>query len=125
MDTLTFSAQFTNPVSVAGGNVYGKDFYANESLPSPGGTTYSISGQVTDGANGVQGAEVSAGGMLAVTDASGSFTLPNLVNGAYTVITRYGKWSFTPASRAVTISGANSIGNTFVRVAPYRITGRF
>ena len=125
MDTLTFSAQFTNPVSVAGGNAYGKDFYANESLPSPGGTTYSISGQVTDGANGVQGAEVSGGGMLAVTDASGNFTLPNLVNDTYTVIARYANWGFTPASRTVTISGANSIGNTFVRVAPYRITGRF
>lgn len=35
-DGLTFTAQFTNPVSVVTANSYGKDFYANEVLPGLG-----------------------------------------------------------------------------------------
>lgn len=125
MDALTFSAQFANPVSVAGGDAYGVDFHVNESLPSPGGATYSILGQVTDGANGVEGVEVTAGGLLAVTGTGGNFTLANVVNDVYTLTVRHEQWSFTPASRTVTIHGANSSGNTFVRVAPYSLAGRF
>lgn len=122
---LTFAAQFANPVSVVGGDAYGMDFHANESLPAPGGSTYSISGQVTDGANGVAGAEVSAGGLRAVTGANGNFTLANVVNDVYTLTVRHERWSFTPESRIVTIRGANSSGNNFIRVTPYSLAGRF
>ncbi|HSU52824.1 MAG TPA: PKD domain-containing protein, partial [Candidatus Dormibacteraeota bacterium] len=44
---LTFTAQFANPVSLAQGNAFAMDFYANESLPGAGGTTFNVSGQVT------------------------------------------------------------------------------
>ncbi len=124
MDGLTLTAQFINPVSVLTGSAYGKDFFVNESLPSPGGTTYAILGQVTDGASGVAGVEVSAGGIFAITDASGKYTISNLVNGAYTLAARADTWSFTPTNSTVTISGAN-VTNNFARTAPYSITGRF
>jgi hypothetical protein len=123
-DGLTFIPQFSNPVSLAAGNAFGIDFYANQLLAA-GGTTYSISGQVTDPVNGVAGAEVRGGGMVTTTDSSGNYQLRDLLNGSYTVVPRNGAWTFSPSSRTVTISSANSSGNNFSRVAPYSISGSF
>jgi hypothetical protein len=122
---LTFTQQLPNPVSLAAGNVFGADFYANELLSAGGGATFSISGQVTDGGSPVVGAEVRAGGMLDTTDTSGNYQITNLINGNYTVTASKDNWTFSPASRSVTISSANSTGNNFSRAAPYSITGTF
>lgn len=122
---LTFTPQFSEPVALAGTSVYGADFYANEPPPNTGANTYTISGEVTDPVNGVSGAEVRGAGMLAITDASGNYQLTNLVNGAYTVTAENGSWSFSPSSRSVAISSANSTGNNFSRVAPYSLSGSF
>ena len=124
-DGLTFTPQFSNPVSLANTNAYGIDFYANQLLPGGGGTTFTISGQVTDGGLGVAGAEVRGGGMLATTDSGGNFVFSNLVNGSYTLTPRKDNWTFSPATLNVNISSANSTGNNFSRVAPYSISGSF
>jgi hypothetical protein len=124
-DGLTFTAQFANPVSLASGNAFGMDFYANQPLPGGAGTTYSISGQVTDGSTGVAGVEVRGGGMLDTTDSGGNFQLTNFVNGTYTLTPRNNAWTFSPATRSVTISSANSTGNNFSRSGPYSISGSF
>jgi len=120
---LTFTPQFGNPLSLASGNVYGADFYANEMLAGRSGSSYAISGQVTDPVNGAAGVEVRAGGMVTTTDASGNYQLTNLLNGTYTVTPANETWTFTPASRSVTINSANSTGNNFSRVATCTISG--
>lgn len=48
---LTFTAQFSNPVSLASGNVYGVDFFANQPLPG-GGTALVISPYQVQAAGG-------------------------------------------------------------------------
>jgi hypothetical protein len=120
---LTFAPQFTNPISLVSGNCYGADFFANESLPGGGSSSFVISGQVTDPVNGASGVEVRAGGMVATTDSSGNYRLTNLLNGTYTVTPANGAWTFSPVSRSVTISSANSTGNNFARVATCSISG--
>src|SRR6185503_20876924 len=82
-------------------------------------------GQVTDPINGVAGAEVRGGGMVSTTDSAGNYQLTNFLNGTYTVTARKDNWTFSPASRNVTIASANSSGNNFSRVAPYIISGSF
>ncbi len=120
---LTFAPQFANPIALAGGNIYGADFYANEPLGTANGNTYTISGQVTDPVNGVAGVEVRGAGIASTTDASGNYQLTNLLNGSYVEAAANGSWTFTPASRSVTISSASSTGNNFSRIAPYSISG--
>ena len=119
-----FTPQFANPVSLAAGSAYGIDFYANEALAGGNGTTFAISGQVTDGGSGVAGVEVRGGGMLTITDGGGNYELPNLIAGTYTVRPRNNNWTFSPVSRSVSINSADSTGNNFSRVAPYSISGR-
>jgi hypothetical protein len=122
---LTFTAQFTNPVSVTSANAYGIDFYANGPLGTGSGSGFTISGQVTDPINGAAGVEIRGGGMVATTDLNGNYQLTNLLNGSYTLFPSNASWTFSPTSRSVTISSANSTGNNFSRVAPYSISGSF
>jgi hypothetical protein len=120
---LTFTAQFSNPVLVSAGNIYGADFYANQPLQSGGATTYTISGQVTDPVNGVAGIEVRGGGIVTTTDASGNYQITNFVPGTYVMVPRSQGWNFSPSNRSVTITSASSTGNNFSRVASYSISG--
>lgn len=122
---LTFTPQFTNPIAVSAGNVYGADFYANEALVGGGGSLYTVAGQVTDPVNGAAGVEVRAGGMVTATDASGNYQFTNFVNGTYAISARKDGWTFSPATQSVTVSSADSTGNNFSRVAPYSISGTF
>lgn len=122
---LTFTPQFTNPVSLLAGAAYGIDFYANQPLSQAGGSTFVLSGQVTDPVNGAAGVEVRGGGMVTTTDSSGNYQLTNFVNGTYILVPSNAFWTFSPATRSVTISSANSTGNNFSRVAPYSISGAF
>ena len=121
---LTFTPQFTNPVSLTSADFYGADFYANQLLPG-GGTKYCISGQITDPGNGAAGIEVRGGGMVTATDINGNYQLTNFVNGSYTITPRNSGWSFSPANLNVTINSISSSGNDFARVAPYSISGSF
>ncbi len=122
-DGLTFTAQFTNPVSTAGGNQYGMDFYANEPLAS-GGNTYAISGQVTGATGtGLAGVAVEAGGIRGITDSSGNYTIGGLPPATYAVTPYLPPYAFTPASRSVTVGSANSTGNNFA-VTSYTVSGR-
>ena len=122
---LTFTRQFASPVSVAGGIAYGIDFYANQPLAGGSGTTFAISGQVTDAGTAVAGAELRCGGMLATTDSSGNYEFTNFISGNYTITVAKEGWAFSPASRTVTVNSSDSTGNNFARVAPYSISGTF
>jgi hypothetical protein len=75
---------------------------------------YSISGQVKDETNGIQGVTISAGsGISTTTDASGNYTLANLLPKTYTLTPSKSGYSFSPVSKSVTLTNANKINIDF------------
>jgi len=70
-----------------------------------GAQTFSISGHVHNGSdNPIPGVTVSAGtGGSATTDASGAYTIINVMTGTYTLTPSKSGWMFTPASRMVNV----------------------
>jgi len=78
--------------------------------------TFGISGSISNGA----GATVSLSGAASATttaDASGNYSFTGLANGSYTVTRARPGFTFTPASQAVTINGANQTGVNFTASA--------
>ncbi len=83
---------------------------------------YSISGTVNESGSrrmpgsSITGVTITLSGAAAVTtttDASGDYTFSGLSDGSYTVTSSLAGYTFTPVSRAVTISGANRTGQNF------------
>ncbi len=84
--------------------------------------TYNISGTING--PGGPGATVNLAGPVSSTataDASGAFTFSGAVNGSYTVTPSNSGFVFTPASRAVTVNGADAT-TSFV-TGTYSISG--
>jgi hypothetical protein len=84
--------------------------------------TYSITGTITG--PGASGATVSLTGAATATttaNSSGVYTFSGLTNGSYTVTPSKTGFTFTPASLAVTVSGANATANFATQT--YSITG--
>ena len=111
----TFTPASKN-VTINGANVTGQNFT---------GTAYSISGTVTSGGSPFSGVTMTLSGTASgttTTDSSGNYTFTGLANGTYTVTPSKTGYTFTPASRNVTISGANVIGQNFTGTA-YSISG--
>ena len=73
--------------------------------------TFSISGTIS-GAGGNAATVTLSGTSSATVTASalGNYTFSNLVNGSYTVTPSKSGFIFTPANKAVTVSGANVTG---------------
>ncbi|MCL5024018.1 MAG: carboxypeptidase regulatory-like domain-containing protein [Nitrospirae bacterium] len=110
-------------VTVSGANVTGQNFTATQ---GGGGGSYSISGAVTSGGSGLAGVTMTLSGAASLTistDSSGSYVFTGLANGNYTVTPSLSGHAFSPASRSVTINGANVAGQNFTEGATYRITG--
>jgi hypothetical protein len=77
-------------------------------------TTFSISGDAggaTDPGATVSYTGTASGSVTA--DGSGNYTIPGLVNGTYTITPTLAGYTFSPASRIETISGANLTGINF------------
>jgi O-glycosyl hydrolase len=101
-------------VTVSGADVAGVDFTAS-AVPPP---THAISGTIS-GAGG-NGATVTLSGAASATttaNASGIYTFTGLADGAYTVTPSKTNYTFTPTSRAVTVSGADVAGVDFTASA--------
>jgi N-acetylneuraminic acid mutarotase len=83
-----------------------------------GGSTYSLSGTVTaSGGGALSGVEVTlsgAGSDTEFTDANGAYTFTNLPNGDYTLTPALAGYTLAPASRLVTVSGADQASMDFV-----------
>ncbi len=80
--------------------------------PPPG--SYSISGTITTSAGaGISGVTVSNGTITATTNSSGAYTLTGLANATYTLTPSLTGYTFSPASRSVTVNGANVTGVNF------------
>lgn len=121
-DDLTFTAQFTNPVSTSTGNAYGRDFYANEPLATAS-PSYALAGTVSAGGAGLAGIPVEAGGLRTVTGPDGSYSFTQLAPGTYTVRPLKAGRTYAPTSRAVTITSANISAQNFTEDR-FTVTGR-
>ena len=76
--------------------------------------TYAGTGTVKDSSGaGIAGVTVSGGGRSALTDASGSYYLEGLLAGAYTLTPSLAGYTFSPASRTVTVP-PDATGQDFV-----------
>ncbi len=101
----------TIDVTVSGGHALGLD--ATGSLLA----IYAIRGRVTSGASGVPGVRVDVTGdatRTVSTDANGNYAVTSLTIGSYTATPSGYGLVLSPASRAVTISGADVTGQDFV-----------
>jgi hypothetical protein len=81
---------------------------------SSGSSTYSVSGTVTNSAGtALSGVTVSNGSTSVATNSSGVYTFTGLNNGTYTLTPSLSGTTFSPASRSVTVNGANVTGQNF------------
>jgi uncharacterized protein (TIGR03437 family) len=79
-----------------------------EILPAPASaTTWSISGSTSSAGAGATVTLSGAASAAVTADASGNYSFTGLSNGTYTVAPSKSGYTFTPANRTVTVSGAN------------------
>ena len=92
-------------------------------FPACGGTpTFSISGTITtSGGSGINGVTVSTGSNSTTTNATGAYTLSGVVNGTYTLTPSRSGFTFSPASRSVTVGGANVTAQDFTGTPPANV----
>ena len=112
----TFSPTSLN-ATVAGANLPAQNFVATA-------VTYTIAGTIT----GAASVSVALGGgatAYTTTDGSGNYSFAGLANGSYTVTPSKAGYTFSPASLAVTVAGANVGGRNFAATATagYTISG--
>jgi hypothetical protein len=119
----------TNPVALAGTTVAINDTKPTndrfnlgicEIVPAAAaGSTWNISGTISPVAGG-SGAIVALSGAATastVADANGNYRFSGVTNGSYTVTPSKTGFTFTPANKAVTVTGADQTGVNFAGVA--------
>lgn len=107
---------FTPPsqaVTLAGADVAGRNFTATVVNP------HAISGTISGAAGtGVTVRLSGAASAVTTTDGAGAYAFPGLADGSYTVTPWLPGFTFTPASRSVTLSGADAAGQDFTAPVP-------
>jgi hypothetical protein len=109
----------TRSVTITTASVGNQNFIAS--------TGYSISGRVSNSAGAaVVGATIQRSGSAATvqTNSAGYYTLTGVPNGTYTDTATLAGSAFTPASRSVTVAGANVANQNYVASTGYTIAGR-
>ena len=96
--------------TLSGAEVTGLDFTASAAQP-----TYTIAGTLSPSAGGAGATVVLSGAdnRTVTSDASGAYAFSGLANGVYTVTPSRAGYTFTPVSRTVTVSDADSPGVNF------------
>jgi len=103
----------TRSITVAGGSVNNQNF--------AGVTGFSIAGRVANSSGvGIAGVTVTRSGsaLTVTTNGAGYYTFNGVANGTYTVTPSLSGSTFTPASRSVTVAGANVGSQNFVGSGP-------
>ncbi len=129
-----------NPVSIPGGiydfravavTLRDKIADANTDITviSPTKPTYTISGTITKNGTGLPGVRVTrTGGSVAtasaITNGTGSYTLPAAIDGTYTVTPSLTGHSFTPLSQRVAVNGGDLANVNFTAVSGFSISGK-
>jgi uncharacterized protein (DUF2141 family) len=120
--SFTFAPTSTS-VTIVAGPVTATTIVAN-AIPVAHTISGTVSGPFT---SGVLITVTGTATATATTGAGGTYTVPGLFDGSYTVTPSYAGYTFTPNSTAVTISGANLTGKNFtsaVVIAPtYTLSG--
>jgi hypothetical protein len=99
-------SNFTNPLTISA-SVTNKNFAAD------GTQAFAISGTVTDMGSPLSGVTVSSGTNSGTTDTNGQYFIAGLANGSYTLTPTKSGFSFTPATRNITVASANITGQNF------------
>ncbi|MFN7783420.1 MAG: carboxypeptidase regulatory-like domain-containing protein [Lysobacterales bacterium] len=87
-------------------------------LSSGSGTTYAVSGTITSSTGAaLGGVSVSNGSSTVSTNSSGVYTFTGLINGTYTLTPSLSGYTFAPATRSVSVNGANVSGQSFTGTA--------
>ena len=87
-------------------------------LSSGSGTTYAVSGTITSSTGAaLGGVSVSNGSSTVSTNSSGVYTFTGLINGTYTLTPSLSGYTFSPATRSVSVNGANVSGQSFTGTA--------
>jgi hypothetical protein len=100
-------------VTVAGASISGQNFTAR-----PG---YSISGRIiSSSGSALAGVVVTRSGSAtsATTNTSGYYTFAGVTNGIYTVTPNSRSAAFSPATRNITVAGANVANQNFIGTNP-------
>lgn len=113
-------------LSINGSSWNGVNFSASTSVT--GGTTYTISGTVSNVGSGATVMLSGPSAATTMTDANGNYTFSGLANGSYTVSASKQEFSVTPNNLNITVNGANQTGINFTGSAytgtTYTIAGR-
>ncbi len=105
----------TQAVSVAGADIAGQNF--------TGTRLWAVTGTITNPAGAaVSDVIVTVGSSTATTDAQGRYTLW-LANGSYTVRVARINWTFSPATQALSVVGADIAGQNFTGTRLWAVTG--
>ena len=97
----------SSAITVNGANLTGQDFTV---------VTYTISGKITVNGAALPGVTVSRTGASTTsttTDANGNYAFAGALNGSYTLTTSLAGYTFSSASRSITVSGANLTAQEF------------
>lgn len=92
-------------------------------------SSYTVSGKVIDASgNNLSGVNITITGAITTvttTGNDGTYSSTALQNGSYTVTPSFSGYTFSPASRLITVSGANLTGQDFTAApATYSISGK-
>jgi CSLREA domain-containing protein len=96
-------------VIVNNGAVTGQNFTATPA--------YSVSGRIATSSGIAIGGvtvQLDAGPAAALTNSAGYYTFPSVPNGSHTLTPNKSGVTFTPATKSVTVSGANVSGQNFI-----------
>ncbi len=114
-----YSFSPVNRTVTVGPDRTGIDFTATTSTVS-----YEISGRVTEGGVGLGNVAVTGGGTSATTGSTGTYTLTGIAAGTHTVSVSRSGYTFSPASRSITVGpSATNVDFTGSREL-FRVTGR-
>ncbi|MFZ2948283.1 MAG: SUMF1/EgtB/PvdO family nonheme iron enzyme [Desulfuromonadaceae bacterium] len=106
-------APLSKTISVSGADLPGQDFTGTLK-------TYSISGSVTDGVSPLPGVTVTltgSGSTATTTNSSGYYSFSGAQNGDYTLAPSKTDYTFSPATLAVTVNGADQSAMNFAATA--------
>jgi hypothetical protein len=112
--TLT-PANFANPINVTS-NLYSVSSF---NFNAVAGTTYSISGNVSDSTAPLPGVPIQTAGFASVSDTAGNYLLTGLSNGNYSVTATLGGYHFAPPVLNALVSGASPVNQNFVGVLDF------
>lgn len=105
-------ANFNNPVNITN-TVGGQGGAGGYNFSAVAGTTYSVSGNISEDGFPLGGVAVTAGSRSATTDTAGNYRFIGLTNGTYTLSPASGGYTFSPATLNVVVNGASIINQNF------------